>query len=186
MKSFNIVLLFLLILASTTLYAQAMKFGHINAQSLLQLMPERDSAEAKLKVYATELEEQMEAVQVEYNNKLNVYQQKRAGWSAAVVELREKELVSLQQRIQETQVALQQEYQKQQSDLLRPILDKLNNAIQKVGKDGGFIYIFDTSNGTVIYSDPAQSVDVTNLVKKILNITKDTPTLSTPTPPARR
>ncbi len=162
--------IFTLLFITSVLSAQTLKFGHVNSQEILQVMPEKDSAEAKLQSYAKELEEQMETIQVEYNNKLNTYQQKKSTWTPAILEIREKELISLQQRIQETQVALQQDLQKQQNDLIRPIIEKLNTTIQKIGKDGGFIYIFDVSNGAVTYFDTTQSIDVTELVKKELKI----------------
>jgi len=49
--------------------AQAFKFGHINVQQVISLMPEKDSAEVKLKNYGTELSGELETLQTEFNNK---------------------------------------------------------------------------------------------------------------------
>ena len=49
---------------------KAPKFGHINSNDLLTIMPERDSAEAKLKVFAQELEMQLTKMSAEYEKKI--------------------------------------------------------------------------------------------------------------------
>ncbi|GHT16245.1 membrane protein [Bacteroidia bacterium] len=151
------------------------KFGHINGQEVLFLMSERDSAQAKMMAYAKDLEEQVETMQVEYNNKLNSYQKQAKTWSDAIREQKEKELQEIGQRIQEFQATAQRELQEKQTEFLQPVIEKANAAIRKVGKDGGFTYIFDTSSGTVPYADPEQSTDIMPQVRKELNITKELP-----------
>jgi outer membrane protein len=135
-------------------------------------MPERDSAEVKFMAYAKDLEEQIELMQVEYNNKLQAYQQKAKTWSDAIRDAKEKELQDLGQRIQEFQVTAQQDLQQRQGELLRPVIAKATEAIKKVGKDNGFTYIFDTSNAALAYWDTVQSIDVSELVSKELGIKK--------------
>lgn len=152
--------------------AQSLKFGHVNGQEIIAQMPERDSAETKFMAYAKDLEEQIELMQVEYNNKLQTYQQKARTWSDAIRDAKEKELQDLGQRIQEFQVTAQQDLQQRQGELLRPVIAKATEAIKKVGKDNGFTYIFDTSNAALAYWDTVQSIDVSELVRKELGIKK--------------
>jgi outer membrane protein len=170
--------LFLVLLISgifNTLTAQNYKFGHINAQELIALMPERDSAQAKLEIYSKELQESIESMQVEFNTKLNTYQQKQATWSAALLDTKQKELQDLRTRIDEFQQTAQEEFQRMQQSLLRPIIEKANNAIEKIAKQEGFTYIFDLSIGAIPYHNPEHSIDLLPLVKKELNITKELP-----------
>ncbi|MDR1021689.1 MAG: OmpH family outer membrane protein [Prevotellaceae bacterium] len=149
---------------------QPYKFGHINGQEMLALMPERDSAEAKYMAYGKDLEEMIEVMQVEYNKMLQEYQQKARTWSDAIRETKEKDLQDKGQRIQEFQVTAREDLQKRQMELLRPVIEKATNAVKKVGKDNGFTYIFDVSNAALAYWDAEQSVDITDLVRKELNI----------------
>jgi len=151
--------------------AQDFKFGHIDGQELLTLMPERDSAEAKLRAYGMDLTEQIEQLHVEYNNKAQTFIQRRATLSDAIREARERELAELQQRIQEFEMTAQQDYQRMQGELMQPLIKKAEEAIEKVGKANGFTYIFDVSVGSVVYFSD-QSIDVTPLVKQELKITK--------------
>jgi len=160
-----------LFLSAASISAQNLKFGHINSQELLMAMPERDSAEAKLKKYGKDLQDQIETLQVEFNKKYQDYLQKKATFTDAIREMKEKELSDLQQRSQEFEQTAQQDYQKQQAELMKPIVDKANAAITKVAKANGFIYVFDVSTGSVAYFSD-QSVDVLPLVKKELGIVK--------------
>lgn len=160
-----------LFLSAVSISAQNLKFGHINSQELLMAMPERDSAEAKLKKYAKDLQDQVETLQVEFNKKYQDYIQKKATFTDAIREMKEKELSDLQQRSQEFEQTAQQDYQKQQADLMKPIVDRANATIQKVAKANGFVYIFDVSTGAVAYFSD-QSVDILPLVKKELGIVK--------------
>ena len=149
--------------------AQSLKFGHINSQELLQAMPERDSAEAKLRRLTKTIEDQLEELQVEFNKKYQEYLQKRETYSASIREMKERELTEMQQRAQEFQQVASQDLQRQQSELMKPVIDKADAAIKKVGSDNGFIYIFDVSNGTLLYQSD-KSVDVLPLVKKELGL----------------
>jgi outer membrane protein len=168
----KIILCALLAAAATGASAQqTYKFGHINGQELLAMMPERDSAEAKYMAYVKDLEEQVESMQVEYNNKLQTYQQKAKTWSDAIREAKEKELTDLGQRVQEFQMTAREDVQKRQMELLKPVIDKATAAVKKVGKDNGFTYIYDVSNAALAYWSTEQSIDITDLVKKELNIT---------------
>ena len=76
----------ILSIAGINAKAQNFKFGHINSQELLSKMPDRDSAEVKLKKYTQTLQEQIEELQVEFNKKYQDYLQKRATFSDAIRE----------------------------------------------------------------------------------------------------
>ena len=62
-----------------------------------------------------------------------------------------------------------QDLQKQQETLLAPIQAKLQQAIQAVGAENGFTYIFDLAIPSIIYKGNG-SEDVTALVKAKLGI----------------
>jgi uncharacterized protein YggU (UPF0235/DUF167 family) len=51
-----------------------------------------------------------------------------------------------------------------------PVDGKANEAVQKVGRTNGLVYIFDISMGTIPFVNETLSVDVTPMVKAELNI----------------
>ena len=169
----KIVTLLLIILAvGITNYGQAQskgKLGHIDSAKLLSLMPEREKAQKELQNYSKQLEDQLMAMQTELQNKYNDYLAKKDSLSDILVQTREKELQDLQTRIQNFQTSAQQDLQKKEQELLQPIIEKAKNAIQKVAKEKGYSYVFDTSVGALLYW-PENSDDILPLVKKELGL----------------
>lgn len=163
-------LLICAVLLGGAAFGQNLKFGVVNSQEVISKMPERDSAEAKLMKLRNELGSQIESLQVEYNQKLQTYVQGRDKMVDLVRQNKEKELQDLQQRVQEYGQNAEAELGKQQSALLKPIVEKINEAIKAVGKANGFAYIFDTTIPSLAYYDATLAVDVLPLVIKQLGI----------------
>jgi outer membrane protein len=177
-------LLICAVLVGGAAFGQNLKFGVINSQEVISKMPERDSAEAKLMKLRNELGSQIESLQVEYNQKLQAYVQGRDKMADLVKQNKEKELQDLQQRVQEYGQNAESELSKQQGALLKPIVEKITEAIKAVGKANGFAYIFDTAVPSLAYYDTTLAVDVLPLVVKQLGI-KEKPA-EAPAAPAKK
>jgi outer membrane protein len=150
--------------------AQNVKFGHINRNELIQSMPEFDSARSQLEKLNTELANQLELLQVEYNNKAEAYLKESKNLTDLVRQTKEQELQDFQNRMQTFQQSASSQLQEKQVSLFTPITDKADKAIKAVGKESGFFYIFDISGGQVAYFDETKSVDVMPLVKSKLGL----------------
>lgn len=164
------IILILFFAAFVTIGANAQKFGHINTSELVSLMAETDSARVQLEAYQNELIEEMDAMQTEYNQKLNTYQQKSSTWTAAIKESKEAELSEIVQRLNQFQQTAQEDLANMQQTLMMPIYQKAQEAINKIGKDNSLVYIFDTSAGAIIYTDDTQSMNILPLAKAALGI----------------
>ena len=162
--------LVILLAAGLGFSANAQKFAHINSQELVSLMSEMDSAIVKLNAYQADLEETYQGMQDEYQTKLTDYQRKSETWAPTVRETKESELQELVNRIQQFQQSAPQDLQQMQQTLLAPVYDKANQAIQKVSKANGFIYVFDTSVGATPYVDDTQSTNMLDMLKAELGI----------------
>jgi len=160
---------------SLSAFAQAPKFAHINFQEFVLLMPESDSASVKLEAFGKELQEQIESMQMELQNKYTIFVNNNANWTAGVLEARQKELQELSQRLEEFRQIAQQDFQQKQQELMLPILEKARKTISTVAKRENFIYVFDVSTGALSYFDEQQSTDLLPMVKKELKITKELP-----------
>lgn len=171
MKKYLGILLIAVLISASGAFAQKsdLKFGHINSNELLSLMPERDSARKELQNYSRMLQQEMEAMQVEYQNKVNAYLEKQETYSQLVRQSKESEIQEMQRRVQEFQMTAQEDLQQKEQELFTPIMEKAEKAIEKVGKANGFTYIFDISGGSVVYFSD-QSVNILPLVKKELGI----------------
>jgi outer membrane protein len=161
--------LFIICSGLFTLNAQNYKFGHINTQTLLEQMPESDTARAKFQQAQRQLQQQLEEMQVELNRKYQNYQNQKDTIPELLRQTKETEIMDMQQRIQEFQMSAQEDVQKRKTELFQPIYKKMDKAIKEVADKNGFTYVFDVSIGSVLYHSD-KSVDILPLVKKELGI----------------
>lgn len=132
------------------------KTGYINANELMESMPEAKKADSAYQKFSQELEDQLEVMYKEYQTKIKDYDGKSATWSEAVRETKEKELRDLQNRIQEFQQGAEAKVGKRRQDLFKPVLEKAQNAIKAVGTEGGYDYIFDGSQ--LLYAKEGENI----------------------------
>lgn len=158
----------LLCLLPTGAFAQN-KLGHINTQELLSVMPERDSIETALSNLAKEYETELSKMTEEYYAKIQEFQQKAETMAASIKEARQSEIMEMEQRIQTFRQQATTDIQRQQEVLMTPVVQKIKTAIDAVGLENGFTYIFDTSAQIVIYQGNG-AIDVMPQVKAKLGI----------------
>ena len=127
--------------------ANAQKIAHINSEQLLMSMPETKAMENELKklseTYANEYKTQATALQA----KLQKYSAEAATQTDAENAKRQQEVEQMQQRLQKYGQTADQEIQKKRFDLLKPILEKAQKAINEVAKEKGIQYVLDASPG---------------------------------------
>lgn len=158
----RLLILSVAVLISVAGFSQKMKFGHVNTTSVFESMPERETAKNEIEKFARQLEEQLQMLNVELEEKYNNYLENAESLAPSVRQNKEKELADLQQRIQNFQASAQSDLQLKEQELIEPIYDKIRNAINEVGEAEGLLYIFDES--TLLYHSN-ESVDVTDKVK---------------------
>ena len=145
--------------------AQGFKFGHINSDDLIKAMPEYDSATAKLEKTRKELVNALDIMQVELKNKADAYTKEQKNLTDLVKQTKEQELNDMNTRIQEFQANAQNKLSEEQATLFQPIMAKADKAIKVVGKEGGYLYIFDIAKGPLVYFDETKSTNVIAIVK---------------------
>jgi outer membrane protein len=161
--------LFLFVTVITSANAQNQKFGHVDLQALIQLMPERANAETEFNKFQADLEEVFGEMQQNYQQKLTELEQLGEEVSEVRRNAKITELQELQQRIQNYQMTAQEQIQQKQAELLSPVFDKAELAIEEVGKEQGLLYVFDTGSQVVLYKSN-QSIDILPFVKQKLGI----------------
>lgn len=160
-------------LVLTTLFSQAsfgqnQKFAHINRNEIMQQMPEMKQAQKNLEEYTKELEAQVQNLMQEYRTKVQSLEEEGQSMSQTVRNDREKEIKQLEERIQSFRQQAQQDVTKKEQELLKPIMNKLTNAIEKVAQEKGYTYVLDESRGGILYAEDSQ--DITSLVKQELGL----------------
>lgn len=139
-------ILMAIVLFTTGFVANA-QMAHINSEELVAMMPETKTMQQQLetlgKNYDTEYKAQTNALQA----KLQKYQTEAPTKTNIENEKRQQEVAEIQQKLQLYLKSASEELQKKQFDLLKPIIDKAQTAIQDVAKAKGVKYVIDSTPG---------------------------------------
>jgi len=166
------------LLAQTTPAASGLtKIGYTNVDYVISKLPESKVMQNQIEVTKAQLDKAIGETYKEAQEKYEAYQKNGAQMTDVIRADKEKELQNLQTRIQEMQTNAQQSLQTKQQQLLEPILTKVNNAIQDVGKENGFLYILnmDAGQGTtpIILFAASEENNATNLILRKLGVDPD-------------
>lgn len=142
--------------------AQSVKIARINTQDVMASLSEVDSVRVKLEAFAKDLQDELETMQVEYNNKLDSYNKSKATLTPVIAAQKERDLNDLARRIQERSHTAQEDYTNVQLSLMQPILDKMQESVKKISKQMMVTVVFDEQNSP-IYLDESIP-DITNKV----------------------
>ena len=156
-----------LALTSANAQVKEARFGHIDTQSLLEAMPERTSIQTEIEAAAAQFEAEIVRMQSELEGKVAEYQQKAESWPAAIRAQKEQDITQDQQGLEQFYATVQQELAGMEASLLEPMIERAREAIEAVGAEEGFTYIFDTSSGATVYNG---GEDVLPLVKAKLGL----------------
>lgn len=166
MKTIKFLTIAALALVSTSAFSQ--KYAVVETPSIIQKMAEKDSVPSKLDEAQKKIQAEYQAMVEEFNKKAQEYQSQASTLSKPMAQQKEKELSNMQQNIQSFEQAAQQEINAKQSELLKPIYDKMNEEITKIGKSGGYTFIFDKT--VPIYINEATVTDITPTLLKNLGL----------------
>lgn len=168
-KLFKVMFLGVALFVMSGMAQAQVKIAHVNTAEILEAMPERAKAEKSMETYYNELQSQLQTMATEYQNKMQDYEANVATMSNLVKQSKEKEIIDLQTRIQQFQANAEQEFEAKRTELLKPILDKIQNAINTVGKEKGYSYVLDLATGAAVYVG-TDAIDATPDVKAKLGV----------------
>lgn len=148
--------------ASQTINAQA-KTAHVDVNEIISKMPAMLDAQKQLEKLSATYDAEYKTMAEEYQNKIKKYEQEASTVTDAVNQTRQTEVQDLIKRITDYRDNAQKELQKKESDLVKPLMDKIKASIQKVGKAKGFQYVLNAADLLL-----ADGPDITADVKKDL------------------
>ena len=146
MKKLNISILILFFTLGLKTYGQS-DIAHINTTELVASMPEMNDAKTELEKLAKTYETDIQTMATELQNKVKLYDSEAASKTDEENANRLQEVQGMEQSIRQYQAQAQQELQKKEFDLLKPITEKAQAAIKKVAESLGFKYVLDSTPG---------------------------------------
>ncbi|MCF0219283.1 MAG: OmpH family outer membrane protein [Muribaculaceae bacterium] len=156
-------------LVALPMVASAQSFGVVRTQEILEAMPAFQEMKTKIEASSKTYEDEFNKLQQEFEKKYTEFQtlQSDSTTPDTIKERRMQELQELDNKIQQFRNTAQQDLQRQQMTLLQPIQEKVMQAIQTVGQEGNYTFVFE--NTAPLYTGKSV-VDVTDAVRKALGI----------------
>ena len=162
------IMIAILMMAPLSLCAQ--KFAHFNSADIIPNMKEYTAAMGELENMEKQYTDDLKLMQDELQKKAEEYQKEQANLLENVRQRREQELNDLGSRLQQSYQDNQAALQKAQAEKMNAISEKVLAVVKKVGEEGGYVYIVDTSSGVIPYVSTTLSTDITAQIKKELGI----------------
>lgn len=147
--------------------AFAQKFAVVNAQPIIEAMPDMTEARTALEAASKKYEDEFKNLQDEFNKKYTEFQGMNDDTPQTIKERRMSELQELDQKMNQFRSTATQDLQRQQEQLMAPIQQKVMTAIQSVGAEGEYTMIFE--NNVPIYVGTTVE-DITPKVKAKLGL----------------
>jgi len=160
------------IICAATFTMGAQSYGYVNTQKILEKVPEYVKAQSQLEAeasgYSKEIENSMKNVESLFNR----YQAEKPRLNDQQRLARENEIISMEKEIKERQKGYFGEegtMAKITMELVNPIRDRVQKAIELVAAETGSAFVIDISSAQgIIYTNPRY--DLTPKVLKKLNL----------------
>jgi len=161
------ILLAILVALPMLAVAQSPKFGVVNTQTVMEAMPDVKTVNEQIEAASKKYEDEFQKLNEQMNKEYADFQALDATTPESIKQRRQQEIQDLYQKMEQFRATASQDLQRQQQQLMAPIIDKITTAINAVGKENGLTFIFEY--GQPIYTGD-EVIDVTPLVKKNLGL----------------
>lgn len=166
MKKIGLVLFaFLFLFGLTCNYAQP-KIGYVDSDTIMKQLPDYQDTQKKLDALIKEWQEELGKLEKDWKTKFDDYEKRKLILSEQKRVDLEKELVDLENQVakyRQEKFGVRGELFQKQEELMKPLNNRVFNAIQEVAKANDYDFIFDRS-GDIVFLYAKEQYDVTNLV----------------------
>lgn len=149
--------------------AQTLKIGLVDFQGVLQAMPETTEALKRIDDVSKRYQDEYSKLGEEMQRKYEEFQNMGENELPAIRERKARELSDYQQKIQQFATDADQSLQKMQADEMAPIVTKVRNAIESVGREGNYSLIQMLDPQLVLFQQSPVE-DITPAVKAKLGL----------------
>lgn len=150
----------------------AQRIAYVDVTAVLESLPEYQKAQEQLDKVATAWRQEIAQEQDKVKGMYSKFQAEQVLLSEEMKKQREEEIMNKEKEVREMQ---RQKFGpegglfKKREELIKPIQDKVYNAIEKFAQDKGFEYIFDKGSASgMLYADKKndKTEDIKTLLKK--------------------
>jgi len=140
------------------LAAVAQKYAVIDTRYILDKMPEYKTAQTQVDEIAAGWQKEIDAKQAELDKMYKDFEAEQVMLSDELKKKREDQLFMKEKDLRDLQrkrFGFEGDLFKKRQELIKPIQDKVYNAVQKMAGSRGYDFVLDKSEGiTIIFADP--------------------------------
>lgn len=151
------------------LSAQTLKVGLVDVNSVLPALPETTEAQNKINDVSKKYDAEYAKLGEEMKRLYDEFANLKEDELPAIRERKGRELADYQQKLENFERSAMQDLQRMQAELMQPILSKIQQAIESVGKEGGYSLMLTKDQQVVLYY-AAPVEDATPAVKAKLGV----------------
>ena len=138
--------------------ASAQKYAIIDTRYILDKMPDYTQAQKQLDGIAADWQKDIDAKQAGLDKMYKDYEAEQVMLSDELKKKREDQLFLKEKELRDLQrqrFGFEGDLFKKRQELIKPIQDKVYNAVQKISTQRGYDFVLDKSEGiTIIFADP--------------------------------
>ncbi len=153
----KLILVFWVVL-TTVFTASAQKYAYVDSDYILSNIPEYKSSQQQIDNLSVQWQKEIEAKYSEIDKLYKAFQAEQILLTEDMKRKRENEIIDKEKEAKELQKAkfgVDGELFKKRQDLIKPIQDKVYNAIKEMAEKGTFAVVFDKASGTtMLYTNP--------------------------------
>lgn len=152
------VVLFCVLLMGVLNYSIAQRYAYVDTQYILDKMPEYAAAQLELDKVSEQWEKEIEILFQDVDKKRKDYESEAILLPAEIKKQREKEIADAELKakdMQKKRFGVGGDLFAKREELIKPIQDKIFNAIQEVSVERNYAFVFDISNqSNLLFADP--------------------------------
>jgi len=140
------------------LQLQAQRYAVIDTRYILNKLPEYEDAQKKLDAFSVQWQKEIDEKQVVLDQLYRNFEAERVMLSDELLKKREDDLFNKEKELRDLQkkrFGFEGDLFKKRQELVKPIQDKVYNAVQKIAVARQYDLVLDKSEGiTIIFADP--------------------------------
>jgi outer membrane protein len=156
LAKFNFIASFIVLISA--LSATAQKYAYVDSDYILSNIPEYKSAQAQVDNLSVQWQKEIEVKYSEIDKLYKAFQAEQILLTEDMKKKRETEIITKEKEVKELQKSkfgVDGELFKKRQDLVKPIQDKVYNAIKDMAVKGTYAVVFDKASGTtMLYTNP--------------------------------
>lgn len=151
-------IIFFLLTSMFTMQLQAQRYAVIDTRYILNKLPEYEEAQKKLDAFSIQWQKEIDDKQTALDQLYRNFEAERVMLSEELLKKREDDLFNREKELRDLQkkrFGFEGDLFKRRQELVKPIQDRVYNAVQKIAVARQYDLVLDKSEGiTIIFADP--------------------------------